>query len=391
MAGALRHIEAQIGFLLGPPKQGQRTDLEPFDHDREVTNGLIGKDDATAIIADEASFWRSGDTSMNPAASIFAALRPSMSSMPGSMLLVATTPHSRRGIVYETYKKHWAKDDDSVLVWQADTRKMNSSISQAVVDAAYEDDPAAAASEYGGLFRSDLESYISPEVIDAVMIPHRHELPPVNGIHYSAFVDPSGGSGGDSMTLAIAHNDRVTGRSVIDAVRERRPPFSPADCVWEFAKILKAYGIHKVVGDRYAGEWPREAFRKSGAAYEPSERVKSEVYIEALPILNAHRVELLDHPKLVAQLLGLERRTSRGGGRDNIDHGPGGHDDIANAACGALVLVSTSSQMMSPDSMQKAVEQMSKYAFVKRRQAAMGFSPQMIQRIDAMGQRARGF
>ena len=33
----------------------------------------------------------------------------------------------------------------------------------------------------------------------------------------------------------------------------------------------------------------------------------------------------------------LERRTARGG-RDSIDHGPGAHDDIANAVAGALVL-----------------------------------------------------
>ena len=34
----------------------------------------------------------------------------------------------------------------------------------------------------------------------------------------------------------------------------------------------------------------------------------------------------------------LERRTSRSG-KDSIDHGPGGHDDLTNAAAGALGLV----------------------------------------------------
>jgi hypothetical protein len=34
--------------------------------------------------------------------------------------------------------------------------------------------------------------------------------------------------------------------------------------------------------------------------------------------------------------LNLERRTSRAG-KDSIDHPPGAHDDIANAAAGALV------------------------------------------------------
>jgi len=40
-----------------------------------------------------------------------------------------------------------------------------------------------------------------------------------------------------------------------------------------------------------------------------------------------------DEPRLVAQIVGLERRTARGG-RDTIDHAPGAHDDLANAALG---------------------------------------------------------
>ena len=34
----------------------------------------------------------------------------------------------------------------------------------------------------------------------------------------------------------------------------------------------------------------------------------------------------------------LERRTSRGG-RDSIDHAPGAHDDLANAAAGVVSLL----------------------------------------------------
>jgi len=40
---------------------------------------------------------------------------------------------------------------------------------------------------------------------------------------------------------------------------------------------------------------------------------KSTIYANLLPLLNSERVELLDHPRLQAQLLGLERRTARGG------------------------------------------------------------------------------
>jgi hypothetical protein len=51
----------------------------------------------------------------------------------------------------------------------------------------------------------------------------------MGGTSYAAFVDPSGGSL-DSMTIAIAHREK-DGRAILDAVRERRPPFSPDDVV----------------------------------------------------------------------------------------------------------------------------------------------------------------
>jgi hypothetical protein len=39
---------------------------------------------------------------------------------------------------------------------------------------------------------------------------------------------------------------------------------------------------------------------------------------------------------MVSQFCALERKTSSMG-KDKIDHGPGGHDDLCNAAAGAMV------------------------------------------------------
>ena len=104
----------------------------------------------------------------------------------------------------------------------------------------------------------------------------------------------------------------------------------------EYAGILKGYGLAAVVGDRYAGEWPREQFAKRGVQYYPAEKTKSQLYLELLPAVNSRQVELLDHKRLRAQLERLERRTSRSG-KDSVDHPPKGRDDLANAAAGALV------------------------------------------------------
>ncbi|MGH8488153.1 MAG: hypothetical protein ACREXS_04595 [Gammaproteobacteria bacterium] len=227
-----------------------------------------------------------------------------------------------------------------MLVWRADTPTMNPSVPQQVVTRAYEEDPAAAASECGAEFRSDVESFVTPEAIDAVTFPDRYELPPAAGTCYFAFVDPSGGSR-DAMTLAVAHYESE--RAVLDLLRERKPPFSPEAVTADFAEDLKRYGLHEVVGDRYGGEWPRERFRTHSIDYTPSERAKSEIYGDLLPVLNSGQVELLDNKILRAQLTGLERRTARGG-RDTIDHRPGGHDDLANSAAGALTVALNSAR-----------------------------------------------
>ena len=207
-------------------------------------------------------------------------------------------------------------------------------IDPAIIAQAYEDDPESAAAECGAEFRSDIAAFVTREVIDNCTEAGRFELPPLPGVTYCAFTDPSGGSA-DAMTLAIAHAGSDE-RAILDAVREVRPPFSPESVVRDFAQLLRSYRVSRVVGDRYAGEWPRERFREHGIAYDLSDRPKSDLYRDVLPMLNSGKVELLDLPRLASQLCGLERRTARSG-RDSIDHAPGGHDDIANAVAGAVL------------------------------------------------------
>jgi hypothetical protein len=111
---------------------------------------------------------------------------------------------------------------------------------------------------------------------------------------------------------------------------EVRPP---EQVCADFARTLKNYNISSISGDRFAGIWPVEQFRKFNIRYEQSAEPKSDLYQSLLPLINSRRIDLLDHPKLINQLCALERRTARGG-RDCIDHPPGGHDDICNAVAG---------------------------------------------------------
>jgi hypothetical protein len=76
---------------------------------------------------------------------------------------------------------------------------------------------------------------------------------------------------------------------------------------------------------------------------------------------------------LIAQLIGLERRTARSG-RDSIDHGPGAHDDVANAVAGALVLAGAKVSWFSSEAAVKIMAASTRERVLReRRQQMRGF------------------
>lgn len=96
--------------------------------------------------------------------------------------------------------------------------------------------------------------------------------------------------------------------------------------------------MSETTGDRYAPGFVNEGFRLNQIHYRSSERDRSALYLELLPLVNAQQVLLLDRPDLLRELRGLERRRGTGG-RDRVDHRSGSHDDTANAAAGCLTLL----------------------------------------------------
>jgi hypothetical protein len=302
-----------------------------------------------AAICDEAAFWLS-DECVNPDTEILNAVRPSLATTRGP-LIVISSPYGRRGEVWSTYSKHYGPDGDPlILVAQGTSRDFNPELSQVVVDRALERDAASAAAEYLGQFRADIEGFVLLEAVKACIAAGVRERPPNRTHRYVAFTDPSGGSA-DSYTLAVAHREgpRESATAILDCVREVRPPFSPEATTEAFADVLKTYRVTRVFGDRYAGEWPREQFRKFGVNYECSDRSKSELYGDLLPLINSRSVDLLDNDRLVSQLVGLERRTGRSG-KDSIDHapGPGGRDDLANCVAGAVTIAASGRGAVRP-------------------------------------------
>ena len=284
-------------------------------------------------IFDEVGTWRS-DNSANPDVETYTAVLRGAGS--NTMIIGISTPYKPAGLLYDKWKKNWGeKGSDDILVVRAGTLVFHPTFDQSVIDRALEEDPEKFRAEYFAEWRRDIADYVDRAVVEAAVMNGVRETAPIHGVVYEAFVDPSGGQV-DSFTLAIAHREGE--RGVLDCVREARPPFRPKDVVAEFAPLLRYFKCFTVRGDRYAGAWPANEFDEYGIQYEVSELSKGDIYREFLPYLNSGRTSLLDHPRMVNQFCGLDRRTVRGG-RDSIDHRPNDHDDVANAVAGALVMV----------------------------------------------------
>lgn len=266
-----------------------------------------------------------------PDAEVIAALRPALATL-GGKLVALSSPYARRGMLWDTYKRHFGQPG-RVLVAQAPSRTLNPTLPMRVIEDAMKDDAARASAEYLAQFRSDIEAFLSLDQVAAAQRSKPLELPVQAGVRYVAFADPTGG-GKDEYTLSIGHRERD--RLVIDLVRGRKG--NPAAITADYAETLKAYGITRVSGDRYAGQWVPTEFSRHGITYAAAPGTRSELYASLAPALNSGAVELPPCDTLSKQLTALERRTTRGG-RDQIDHPPGGHDDRANAVAGVVAMM----------------------------------------------------
>jgi hypothetical protein len=288
-----------------------------------------------ACIFDEVAYWRDEASAM-PDVETYRAILPSLATTNG-VLVAISTPYRKLGLLHQKYRDHFGQDDAEVLVVQGATKQFNPSLSDRVIETQRAADPTSAASEWDAEFRDGISSFLDDALIDAAIEHGRPlELPPVHtlfGSIYKSFVDPSGGVGADSYTLAIAHKDGE--QLVCDLVRGTQGRFDPQAVTQEYAQLVKEYGIGTVTGDSYAAQWVTSAWQNTGISYVQSDIPKSQSYRECIPLFTRGLVRLPEHPTLLRELRLLERTVHRGG-KDSIDHPRGGHDDFANSLCGAL-------------------------------------------------------
>jgi hypothetical protein len=296
---------------------------------------------ARVVILDELAFYRSTEGYPTDLEMLRAAR--SRVATTGGKVIVLSSPYQQAGALFELHRKHFGRANSTTLVWQASAPAMNPTLPADYLLRMEEDDPEAYRSEVLGQFRTGTSTLLDSEAIAQCVASGVRERAPSDPVvtSYVSFVDAASGSGADAFTVAIAHADGE--RVVLDALRVWKPPFNPSGVIAEACDLLTSYGLRACCGDRYAAGFVLEGFRGHGIEYTPSELDRSAIYLEALPLVNAGRAVLLDIPELLRELRGLERRRGTSG-RDRVDHARGAHDDMANAAAGALVRAASNAQ-----------------------------------------------
>ena len=107
------------------------------------------------------------------------------------MLIGISSPYKRSGFCGASSAIITAKDGD-ILVVRAPSLMLNPTLDKSIIDRALEDDPSAASAEWLAEFRTDIESFVSREAVDAVTVDGRFELPYASSTRYTAFCRSGG-------------------------------------------------------------------------------------------------------------------------------------------------------------------------------------------------------
>ena len=331
-----------------PGMQGATIRVQPN------SSSVRGPTVVTAIL-DELAHYNTDPAAAWSDRDLMTALTPALATVRMPLLLGISSPWKRRGVLAEAWKE-WltGKRPRNRIVWHGPTRAMNPSISQQRIDDEIAANPSLAA-EFSAEFFAEGGSWLPPWVLadDVVKaMPAGPVKTQAKRGDLFAFCDAASGGGADSFCLAIAermvpkeldwlHNKErehpENRRARLLELLTIEPPFMPEVAVARAAAVLRKYGLTLVTGDRWAAGMQDAVWRQHGIAYDKTPDTRSDIYHGVLPAMLSGRVDLIREERLITELQGLIEVA----GRDApaiIDHPAGEHDDVSNAACGALLM-----------------------------------------------------
>jgi hypothetical protein len=297
---------------------------------------------AVAAIVDEAALLPFHEGADGYDVEIFAALRPSLATTNGK-LLVLSSPWARAGEHFNTIEKCIGKTKGAVLAVDGPTWLWHPALTEERTRE-LEPNPGRWAREYAAKAGDTESSAFASRDIARAIRGGVVERPRVRGLRYGAAGDLA--FRGDGCVLAIGHRELSKNdggppkdRLVLDVLRIKRAPpggtLDPEEVIIEWATALKRYGVRKLWLDGHGYDLASSRFKKRGIRTEllamnlPAQAVR----FDALGgRLRAGTVDLLDSDLMKRELTDLRAELLPGGAvRYEAPRRAGASDDCADA------------------------------------------------------------
>ena len=263
---------------------------------------------------DEACFFRDKSYSVNDE-DIYRSIAPRV--LTGGLTLIQSTPWGKSGLLWHTHQQNFGAPT-SALVAHAATSLMRSDanlLERVVIERAR--DPENARREFDAEFLDSDTQFLSSADVDACTRDDA-ELPPMQRAEHVACIDPA--SRANAFTLVVGRLD-FDGLLVVSLAREWRPGAgSPLDLravVREVAAEVRRYGCDTVISDQWSGDALAALFDDCGVALQQQTLAgldAAEAWQRLRTSLSTHALSLPRNAQLRADLCGVRRRVSSGGG-----------------------------------------------------------------------------
>lgn len=309
------------------------------------------------VLFDEAAFHDGDDGAVNLSDNLRAALTRLL---PDAQAWVVSSPWSDDDPFNVLFTQYYGRPSEEGLAFHSDSRSMNPTLRQSVVDAERARDPDNAAREYDAVpISSSSAQFFPPDAIEKSVNARRSLLLPVElGPTHTAGAD--WGFRKNSSALAISRPAKVVenGREVLKAqvvyCEEKRPPkgasLKPSEVVIDFAKRCQEYRARKIQGDGWSRDTVEEELgkmRQSDRAFDVvyefvSQNIDdiAERFTEFRRRMVEGQVDLPNDPMLLKQLRDTKSRPLPGGKTSIIipKHGAT-HGDVMQAVITSVVQV----------------------------------------------------
>jgi hypothetical protein len=223
-----------------------------------------------------------------------------------------SSPYGPSGLLYELWDKHFGKPGN-VLVVHADTRAMNPSFPQSVIDELQKDDPDAAAREHGAEWVDADTAYFSTTLIVAAERPAPRIKPARGSVKYWATGDFATRGNAWTWVVGCTENGRDIIMGAWEEVGSQKTPLSPKAMCAQMAMTLAPYGVRQILCDQWSFDAINDHAKDANLILVEAKRENVvSGYAKLKSGLEASMVELPPVPNVRTDLQGVRKRAKSG-------------------------------------------------------------------------------